>query len=33
MTWNINTVALLVPLCFMLIGLTITVLIDPYISR
>ena len=33
MTWNINTVALLVPLCFMLIGLTITVLNDPYISR
>ena len=33
MTWNINTMSLLVPLCFMLIGLTITVLIDPYISR
>lgn len=33
MTWNLNTVSLLVPLCFMLIGLTITVLIDPYISR
>ena len=33
MTWNLNTAALLVPLCFMLIGLTFTVLIDPYISR
>ena len=33
MTWNLNTVALLVPLCFMLIGLTVTVLSDPYISR
>ena len=33
MTWNLNTMALLVPLCFLLLGLTITVLIDPYISR
>ena len=33
MTWNLNTVALLVPLLFLLIGLTITVAIDPYISR
>lgn len=33
MTWNLNTMALLVPLCFLLIGLTVTVLIDPYISR
>ena len=33
MVWNLNTVALLVPLLFLLIGLTITVVIDPYISR
>ena len=33
MTWNLNTVALLVPLSIMLIGLTVTVLSDPYISR
>lgn len=28
-----NTPALLIPLCFLLIGLTITVALDPYISR
>ena len=33
MIWNMNTLALLVPLLFLLIGLTITVAIDPYISR
>lgn len=33
MVWNLNTVALLVPLLFLLIGLTITVAMDPYISR
>ena len=33
MVWNLNTVALLVPLLFLLVGLTITVVIDPYISR
>ena len=33
MIWNLNTIALLVPLLFMLIGLAITVAIDPYISR
>ena len=33
MIWNLNTVALLVPLLFLLTGLTITVMIDPYISR
>ena len=33
MVWNLNTVALLVPLLFLLIGLTFTVMIDPYISR
>lgn len=33
MIWNVNTLALLVPLLFLLIGLTITVAIDPYISR
>ena len=33
MIWNLNTVALLVPLLFLLIGLTFTVMIDPYISR
>ena len=33
MIWNLNTVALLVPLLFLLIGLTITVAMDPYISR
>ena len=33
MTWNLNTVALPIPLLFLLIGLTIIVVIDPYISR
>lgn len=33
MEWNLNTVSLLIPLLFLLIGLTITVAIDPYISR
>ena len=33
MVWNLNTVALLVPLLFLLVGLTITVVTDPYISR
>ena len=33
MIWNLNTAALLVPLLFLLTGLTITVVIDPYISR
>ena len=33
MVWNLNTAALLVPLLFLLIGLTITVAMDPYISR
>ena len=33
MIWNLNTTALLVPLLFLLTGLTITVVIDPYISR
>ena len=33
MIWNLNTVALLVPLLFLLVGLTITVVTDPYISR
>ena len=33
MIWNMNTLALLVPLLCLLIGLTITVAIDPYISR
>ena len=33
MVWNLNTVALLVPLLFLLVGLTITVVTDPYVSR
>ena len=33
MVWNLNTAAQLIPLLFLLIGLTITVVIDPYISR
>ena len=33
MTWNLNTAALLIPLLFLPVGLTITVVIDPYISR
>ena len=33
MNWNLSTAALLVPLLFLLTGLTITVVIDPYISR
>ena len=33
MTWNPNTVALLALLCFLLIVLTFTVLIDPYIRK
>ena len=33
MVWNLNTVALLVPLLFLLVGLTITVVTDPYVRR
>lgn len=33
MTWNLNTATLLIPLLFLLAGLTITVAIDPYIRR
>jgi len=33
MTWNLNTAALLIPLLFLLLGLAVTVAIDPYISR
>ena len=33
MIWNVNTLALLIPMLFLLIGLSITVAIDPYISR
>ena len=33
MVWNLNTAALLIPLLFLLVGLAITVVIDPYISR
>ncbi|MBQ1685088.1 MAG: histidine kinase, partial [Clostridia bacterium] len=33
MVWNINTLMLLFPVCFLLIGLTVTVVLDPYISK
>lgn len=33
MIWNMNTLSLLVPLLFLLIGLTVTVVMDPYISK
>ena len=33
MVWNLNTAALLVPLLFLLVGLTITVVTDHYVSR
>ena len=33
MAWNVNTLALLVPLLFLLVGLAVTVALDPYISR
>ena len=33
MIWNVNTLSLLIPLLFLLVGLTITVALDPYISR
>ena len=33
MDWNVNTLALLVPLLFLLVGLAVTVALDPYISR
>ena len=33
MVWNANTLALLLPLLFLLTGLSVTVAIDPYISR
>ena len=33
MIWNVNTLALLIPLLILLTGLAITVAIDPYISR
>ena len=33
MAWNFNTAVLLIPLLFLLIGLTITVVLDPYISK
>ena len=33
MDWNVNTVALLIPLLFLLVGLTVTVALDPYLSR
>lgn len=33
MMWNPNTVTMLFPLCFLLLGLTFTVMVDPYISR
>ena len=33
MEWNVNTAALLIPLLFLLVGLTVTVVLDPYISR
>ena len=33
MVWNLNTAALLIPLLFLLVGLTITVVTDPYVSR
>ena len=33
MEWNVNTLALLVPLLFLLVGLAVTVALDPYISR
>lgn len=33
MVWNINTLMPLFPVCFLLIGLTVTVVLDPYISK
>lgn len=33
MIWDVNTLALLIPLLFLLVGLTVTVALDPYISR
>ena len=33
MAFNINTLMMLFPVCFILIGLTITVALDPYISK
>lgn len=33
MSWNLTTITLLVPLFFLLTGLAVTVLMDPYISR
>ena len=33
MVWNVNTLALLIPLLFLLVGLAVTVALDPYISR
>ena len=33
MVWSIYTFALLLPLCFLLTGLTITVALDPYIGK
>jgi hypothetical protein len=33
MAWSIYTFALLLPLCFLLTGLTITVALDPYIGK
>ena len=33
MEWNVNTLALLIPLLFLLVGLAVTVALDPYISR
>ena len=33
MAWNVETTDLLIPLLFLLVGLTVTVAIDPYISK
>ena len=33
MEWNLTAVSLLIPLLFLLIGLAVFVVIDPYISR
>ena len=33
MLWTMETAALLIPMLFLLIGLAVTMLIDPYISR
>lgn len=33
MSWSLTTITLLVPLLFLLVGLTITVFLDPYISK